>query len=53
MIRNQLIDMNYDPESLTKQSDTDLHNMQEQTFAGIIMIIDIINSTRTSIRRYQ
>lgn len=32
--RNQLFDMNYDPESLTKQTDEDLHHMQEQTFAG-------------------
>lgn len=26
--------MNYDTDSLTKQSDVDLHHMQEQTFAG-------------------
>ena len=26
--------MNYDAENLTKQSDADLHHMQEQTFAG-------------------
>ena len=34
--RNQLIShVNYDPENLTKQTDTDLHNMQEQVFAGV------------------
>ena len=26
--------MNYDAENLTKKTDTDLHNMQEQVFAG-------------------
>lgn len=34
--RNQLFDSNYDPESLTKQTDEDLHHMQEQTFAGFL-----------------
>lgn len=33
--RNRLIThANYDAENLTKQTDADLHNMQEQVFAG-------------------
>ena len=32
--RNQLMRTNVDPENLTKQSDTDLHHMQEQIFAS-------------------
>ena len=37
IFRNQLVHANVDPESLTKQSDADLHHMQEQIFASIIM----------------
>ena len=32
--RNQLMRTNVDPENLTKQSDADLHHMQEQIFAS-------------------
>ncbi|KNB42732.1 qhypothetical protein [Blastocystis sp. subtype 4] len=33
-MKNQLVHANVDPESLTKQSDADLHHMQEQIFAN-------------------
>ncbi|KAM7455611.1 hypothetical protein BLSTO_03629 [Blastocystis sp. subtype 1] len=33
-VKNQLLNTNYDADSLTKQSDVDLHHMQEQTFAA-------------------
>ena len=32
--RNQLMRTTVDPENLTKQSDADLHHMQEQIFAS-------------------
>ena len=52
--RNQLLyHTDYDPESLTKQSDADLHNMQEQTFAGIFFFVRVHCSSGTSVRRYQ
>lgn len=45
--------MNYDAENLTKQSDADLHHMQEQTFAGETGEWEVMSSPGRGISGHQ